>query len=293
MNRCEQVLEAIDSCLASVLPEKTQFVVVDNGSTDGTEAAVKHALQTALKPFVYRKSPENIGVGPGRNLLYTLAEGEYAYFLDDDAVIAEPCRDTFFTVPLAYMDRNPCVYSLTTRISDTALGYDRDAILSRAPKIDACAQMFMFHGGSHFLRVGAFHEPLYLALRYGYEELTPSLETYAAGGRHVWMPEVYVVHQPKVNKWKSGTERAVRMRKIDCYMPYVLKRRIYPRCLLPVLWFLFRLRMRRHLAGDAQAKRECLAEAKELYRKLGAEKTEKLRFCTVLHLVKDFGVTAL
>ena len=36
MNRCQQLIEALDSCLACRLPESTEFVVLDNGSEDDT-----------------------------------------------------------------------------------------------------------------------------------------------------------------------------------------------------------------------------------------------------------------
>lgn len=41
MNRREQLVEALASCLLCKIPKDTQFVVVDNGSTDNTENDVK------------------------------------------------------------------------------------------------------------------------------------------------------------------------------------------------------------------------------------------------------------
>ena len=41
MNRAEQLKEALESCVACKLPEKTEFVVLDNASTDDTELKVE------------------------------------------------------------------------------------------------------------------------------------------------------------------------------------------------------------------------------------------------------------
>ena len=41
MNREEQLVNAINSCLSCELPEGTEFVIVDNCSEDNTEKAIK------------------------------------------------------------------------------------------------------------------------------------------------------------------------------------------------------------------------------------------------------------
>ena len=41
MNRREQLLEALESCLYSKLPEKTEFIIIDNHSTDNTGEVVE------------------------------------------------------------------------------------------------------------------------------------------------------------------------------------------------------------------------------------------------------------
>ena len=40
MNREKQLIEALQSCIASTLPKDTQFVIIDNASTDGTESVI-------------------------------------------------------------------------------------------------------------------------------------------------------------------------------------------------------------------------------------------------------------
>ena len=41
MNRSIQLIEALDSCLTCNLPNDTEFVIIDNASTDDTEQKVK------------------------------------------------------------------------------------------------------------------------------------------------------------------------------------------------------------------------------------------------------------
>ena len=121
MNRAEQLREAVLSCAASVLPEKTQFVIVDNASTDNTEEVVSALKETVKYPIVYRKEAENRGVGGGRNVCYDLSEGEYIYFFDDDAVIPEAQYSVFFTKSVEFMDKNRNVALLTTDIDDKVI----------------------------------------------------------------------------------------------------------------------------------------------------------------------------
>lgn len=65
MNRERQVAEAIQSCLQSNLPNETEFVVVNNASTDSTETVVKSILDSSGYPYVYYKTESNIGAGGG------------------------------------------------------------------------------------------------------------------------------------------------------------------------------------------------------------------------------------
>ena len=80
MNRSKQLLEALESCAACELPTDTQFVIVDNASTDETENMVKGFFATNPFPFYYEKMTENIGCGRGRNYAYSKCSGDYCYF---------------------------------------------------------------------------------------------------------------------------------------------------------------------------------------------------------------------
>ena len=83
-NRREHVVAAVTSVLAQTLsPDEYEIVVVDNGSTDGTEEAIgalvaKHARVS----YLYEA---RLGLATARNTGWQAARGTYVAFLDDDA----------------------------------------------------------------------------------------------------------------------------------------------------------------------------------------------------------------
>ena len=116
MNREEQLAEALYSCLRTDLPNETEFVVIDNASTDNTEKVVREILTNSGYEYYYEKLPENIGCGRGRNYAFSKSRGLYYYSLDDDAVIDEHCKK-FFLYALDILDKNTGIVTLTTQIS--------------------------------------------------------------------------------------------------------------------------------------------------------------------------------
>ena len=96
MNRAMQLKEALESCLFCNLPAETEFVIVDNASSDNTEQLVKATLGNSNFKYYYDKLSENLGVGGGRNYAFDKARGKYVYMLDDDAVIDNANPD-FYT----------------------------------------------------------------------------------------------------------------------------------------------------------------------------------------------------
>jgi GT2 family glycosyltransferase len=88
LNQCPQTLE----CLAALFdssPEAYRVLVWDNGSRDGTAAAVRQAFPEVL----VHEHPSNLGVASGRNAAAGLAieklRAGYLLFLDND-ILVEP-----------------------------------------------------------------------------------------------------------------------------------------------------------------------------------------------------------
>lgn len=77
-NRAAMVMEAIESVLAQSYADR-ELIVVDDGSTDDTEAAVAAFLPQFT--YVYQ---EHQGVSAARNRGAAIARGEYLAFLDSD-----------------------------------------------------------------------------------------------------------------------------------------------------------------------------------------------------------------
>ena len=133
MNRAEQLKEAILSCLACDLPKESEFVIIDNASTDHTEQAVQEVLWNSGYPYFYEKMQENLGVGGGRNYAYEKASGDFVYMLDDDAVVDSKTDPNFFKRAINIMQKYPLIVTLTTQIYDTAWQKNRVGI--EGPKI--------------------------------------------------------------------------------------------------------------------------------------------------------------
>lgn len=54
-NRSRQLAEALKSCFACNLPENTEFVIIDNGSTDDTEQVVLSLFKNSHYLFFIEK----------------------------------------------------------------------------------------------------------------------------------------------------------------------------------------------------------------------------------------------
>lgn len=99
-NRCEPLLRTLALLHANtpLPPDAWEVWVVDNASTDGTEAAVRSQFPGVR----YLSRPTNEGVW-ARSLAFEPARGRYLVLLDDDSY---PVGDAV-TRSVAYLDRNP------------------------------------------------------------------------------------------------------------------------------------------------------------------------------------------
>lgn len=288
MNRKDQLVEALDSCLSAKLPAGTEFVIVDNHSTDGTEEAVE-AYRTRHEELelLYEYQAENLGVGGGRSRGFDLARGKYLYFLDDDAVISDESRDSFFIKPIQYLDRNPEVASITTRIKDIVLKSDRD-VDHIEDQIDGKNRIFKYLGGSHFLRKSFFGSPLYFSMKYGSEEYAPSIIAQDEGHFHVYFDDIYIIHKPKVNKWAVGTESMEYVLCCGCAGVYATKAILYPAFYRPVLYLAYRVRCYKYLRPYKGAVKKSDTMVRDIIQK---NRHKKIKSSTVLKMYQTFGLT--
>ena len=289
MNRAKQLAEALQSCLACELPQDTEFVIIDNASTDHTEQVVKDVLDNSGYDYCYEKMSENLGCGGGRNYAYNHAGGELVYVLDDDAVIDEKNSKDFFVKAIKIFDEFPDIVSLTSQIYDTAWGENRLSANGK-PISDGLYRRFMFCGGSHFLRKAFFEKSPYLSNQYGYEELPPSLKVIDHGKTNAFCPDMLIIHKPAVNKWNWNEEKNISMLVNTVVMPYVIKRKMYPRCAYPLISLFYYIRKRKYLTGP-ESKQKANDAVKELMNEYKIE--YKVRFKTLCFLISTFGAKAL
>lgn len=289
MNRSAQLKEALQSCLDSELPNETEFVVIDNASTDDTEQTVKEILQDCGYPYYYEKLPENLGVGGGRNYAYDKSNGEYVYILDDDAVIDVENNRDFFVCAIAILKQYPDVVSLTTQIYDTA--WVKNRLNSNLPKItDGIYKCKMLCGTSHFLRKTFFASSPYLPNKYGYEEIPPSLYAIDSGKINAFCSDIRIIHKPAVNKWDWSQERNQDLLVKEIALPYAIKSMMYPKIFIPILKLAKRKRIKLHMDKQANSIEKVEAKIVEFCNEYPISR--KIRFTTVLRMFLDFGLSA-
>lgn len=191
--RREEVLRTLDRL--SDLPEAPHVVVVDNGSTDGTAAAVR-AAHPEVDVVV---SDRNLGA-LGRNLGIARVTTPYVAFCDDDTWWEPGSVGTAADL----LDTHPDVAVVTARIlvepgarEDPIVAELRDSPLTGRPDLPGPALGSFLAGASvvrrsAFLEVGGFHPRLWLG---GEEELLAA-DLAAAGWELCYVEDLVVHHQP-------------------------------------------------------------------------------------------------
>lgn len=287
MNRAKQLKEALKSCLKCELPKKTEFIVIDNASTDNTEEVTRATLENSGFLYRYEKMQKNIGAGAGRNYAYSLSKGDFVYGLDDDAVIDVENNNQFFITILKAFEQNKSIATIGTQIYDTA--WEKNRIDKFSKRIcDGVYSCKMFSGGSHFLRKLAFPHPPYFPNEYGYEELPPCLIAVDSGYINTVCVDVRVIHKPVVNKWNLENEQNHIYLVKDCAVPYAIKKMMYPIIFHPVLYLAYKKRCNKYLSKIKGLKKQ----ANKLVKKTIVEHKikHKIKVKTVIKLYKEFGL---
>jgi len=85
-NRKHLLVEAVQSCLDQTW-RNIEVIVVDDGSTDGTDAFAERQIAGSWAGRVQYHKQENAGASAARNRGLELARGEYVQFLDSDDIL--------------------------------------------------------------------------------------------------------------------------------------------------------------------------------------------------------------
>ena len=288
MNRATQLKEALESCLACELSADTEFVVIDNASTDDTEQVVNAVLKNCGYSYYYEKLSENLGVGGGRNYAFAKSGGEYVYMLDDDAVIDCENNPRFFARAIEVMDKHQDIVTLTTQIYDTAWEKNRVECKGRrfAEGLYKCQ---MFCGGSHFLRKSFYIAVPYLPNKYGYEEMPPSLRAMNSGKINTFCPGLLIIHKPAMNKWNWDDEKNHELLIKGIALPYAIKKMMYPRAFRPLLSLAHKLRIKKCTSNIPNFKKRVRGAVDAFCKEYAIN--ERIRFFTVCSMVRDFGLS--
>lgn len=282
MNRADQLREALSSVLKCHLPDATEFVIIDNASTDNTEDVVADTLQNCN--YFYEKMDQNLGCGGGRNYAFGKATGKYVYVLDDDAVIDDSDPD-FFRKAIRLMDQNENIISLTTQIYDTAWKANRlSGMGATVGEVHIC---YMFCGGSHFLRRSFFDAAPYFPNQYGYEELIPSMKIWDSGKINAFLPDLRIIHMPKVNKWDHKDSKNDELLIRECGLLYGMKKQIYPVIFRPLLFLAFQSRAKKYMSGIEGGRQKAVELAKQI--QMQRIEKKKIGLGTVVFLYQKFG----
>lgn len=203
-NRCDELLRTL-AHLES-LPDAAPVVVVDNGSTDGTAAAVR----TRHPGVELIESRENLGA-VGRNVAVERVTTRYVTFCDDDT---RP-QPGALTRAADVLDAHPGVGSVTGRClvepdltEDPITPEMRDSPVPAPEGLPGPALLGIMAGLSTlrtaaFREVGGFHPRLWLG---GEEELL-ALDLAAAGWWMCWISDVVVHHAPSRLRDPRGRRR--------------------------------------------------------------------------------------
>ena len=282
MNRASQLCDALNSCFNCNLPKDTQFVIIDNNSSDNTENVVFDIFKENNYEYYYEKLPQNLGVGGGRNYAFSKAKGDFVYFLDDDAYI-ESTNSNFFYDAINIFESDNRIMTLTTQIYDLLWKDNRVSV--EGPKInDNLYLCLRFCGGSHFLRKSFWNDDLpYFPNKYGLEEILPSLTVYDKGGINVFKTDLLVIHNPKVNKWDPNTKVSKDILMMEIANKLAMKKMIYPKAASPLLYLTFLLRcLRTHMFSS-------VIQILKLSKSINKINVKRIKMATIYHITKIFG----
>lgn len=194
----------LGECVDSVVGDDREVLVVDNGSTDDSEALVR-----AGRPWLrWIANDANLGFSTAANRGLAAARGEYVLFLNPDARSNEEA----LSAAIAVLDASPDTGLVGVAIRDldggltptvepffsfrslrTARSQDRaQAPTGTAPvDIDWCHGVFLVGRRAEIAALGGFDERYFLYA----EDMDLCHRVHESGRRVVYLPWVSIVHE--------------------------------------------------------------------------------------------------
>lgn len=220
--RPEALTQAVESVRSQAGVQVT-IVVVGNGWDPA-------CADPALPSDVIRVAlPENLGIPAGRNRGVDRAQGQWLFFLDDDALLPE---STFLRDAIAVFERDPSLGMLQPRIEDPQARVQprrwvpriRKNNPSRSSPVFSVIEMAILMPRATFDATGGWAEPFF----YAHEGIDLAWKVWDHSQR-VWYCGDLVVHHPAV----SPTRHAEYFR-LNARNRVWLARRNLPMVLVPL-----------------------------------------------------------
>lgn len=244
-NRRADLERAIRSLRAQDHP-RTELVVVDNGSTDGTGEMLRSG---SLGPMTLCSAPRNLGASVARNVGIGVATGELTAFMDSDAELPDPDALSRLADALAADARlaavAPAIYSDTARSRVWLLGgyflrgcyHDHARSTRETADPDVLSTCFSLWRTEALRQSGGF-DPAY---PFCFEDCDLSVRVRAAGWRLGVCPDVSAIHHcsadGRVREYPSFAHRLYIERSANRHM---IQRMGVARYLREVAWLLGR-----------------------------------------------------
>lgn len=142
----ERYIPFLFESLAKQTYKDWELVILDNGSTDGTRAALKNAAEKLSVPIQFIESKENFGFAGGHNKLYRETDSEYMLLLNQDMYLTEACLEHM----VSFLDTHQDVAAVSPRLMRWDFGAIDDSNLAGEKKL---AHSFTDHIDSLGLKV--------------------------------------------------------------------------------------------------------------------------------------------
>jgi glycosyltransferase involved in cell wall biosynthesis len=278
-NRRNELEKAIESCLFQNF-ENVQYVIVDNGSTDNTIDYLNSLKNNDNLNIKVHYSKENLGVAGGRNIAMEIADGEYVFFLDDDAVIES---ENLLEKVCNYLDKNRDVGALALKTYEEISERYLLGALSKKAEGDIIDTL-QFIGCVHVLRKSVFNnESLYPSrLGYGSEELYASLRIWKRGFSIKYFNDVMIRHLPSKSNRLTERERQYNI----LTNIYVVKMLTYPVIFRGITKFVFQARLIKNNYADRKTRERFKSDFGYRYQLI---EVDYLRYRLLFRLGKTFG----
>lgn len=212
-NREEVLLGTLNALLDIDYPAHLwEIIIVDDGSNDGSEVAVRKWIERVEASAKYIKQ-ENAGPAAARNRGATVAQGEVLIFIDND-IIVEP---DFIRRHLEALAAHPGCWILgrvthPAELRGTPFGRYRDTLHEsfhkdyegrHLPEVNGMSTQNVSIPAEDFRRLGGFDESFTIASGEDWELAKRAKQN---GIRVLYQPEITVLH----NDWAVSLEQFCR-----------------------------------------------------------------------------------